>query len=273
MVVINGGTNDANGAIAPSQAGERMTNILNEIWNADGMGNTCIMLSTLIPTTVANGVIYRGTINAQYRMLVDDFAAQGKCIVLADMDPPQGPASGWISTTRDMISDGIHPNSEGHRKMAYVFYKAVNKAFKAGKISAPSGDFVVTPSGCDKVYGNGYDAGSKTQLGSGIDDDIYYHDSEGMGVILTVVSDWDRDQWRFARLYGRQRDDLVGWFRDGTVSSYGVWKNSGGGNFAKIADLKPDLDCIPKGLHFIDMNGEFGSVRIIWGEHCSDWPP
>jgi lysophospholipase L1-like esterase len=109
VVVINGGTNDADYPVDPSTAGERMRDILDDIWNTSGMANTCVMLSTLIPSTDPNGVVNRITINAQYRDLVTELSGS-KCIYLADMDPPTGAANGWISTSADMISDGIHPN-------------------------------------------------------------------------------------------------------------------------------------------------------------------
>lgn len=100
-------------------------------------------------------------------------------------------------------------------------------------------------------------AGGHSQLGSGIDDGIYYHDSQEMGVILNVTSGFDRNQWRFARLYGRKHDDFVGWFEKSPgVHAFGVWKNFGNGKFTKIADLEPGLFCMPDGVHFIDLNGK-----------------
>lgn len=102
---------------------------------------------------------------------------------------------------------------------------------------------------------------------------------------MTIESSWDRNQWRFARLFSRDYDDLVGWFEySSTEHRFGVWlvlslirlaltslcitkliltastyrKNSadGRGSFTKINDLIGDMYCIPRGLHFIDMNAD-----------------
>ena len=110
IVIINGGTNDANGPVDPSNAGTRMNNVLNALWEADGMSGTCIMLSTLIPTTNANGQTYQDTINNQYRALVQQRAAEGKCIYLAEMWP-QG--AQWLQFDTDYLATEtphVHPN-------------------------------------------------------------------------------------------------------------------------------------------------------------------
>ncbi|KPM46037.1 hypothetical protein AK830_g415 [Neonectria ditissima] len=259
IVIINAGTNDAIQNDDPSGAGNRMNDILNGIWGAEGMGDTCVMLSIILDTTDKTGRVNRLTINNRYRSVVTDRAKEGKCIYLADMDPP-GSGGGWITwddydpkeTTK------VHPNDEGHRKMAYVFYKAINEAAKDSKIVG-TGDFEASNPVCDKVFGNGIPAGGKTQRGSGEHDGIYLHKAEEKGVILTIESDWDRNQWRFARLFSRNYDDLVGWFElEPGVHAFGVWKNSadGQGKFTRIGDLHPNMYCIPRGLHFIDMNAD-----------------
>ncbi|KAK6069383.1 killer toxin subunits alpha beta [Seiridium cupressi] len=259
LVVMNCGTNDALQSIDPAGAGERLRSLLNDMWAVPGMENTCIMLSTLIPTTNPTGAANRVTINEQYRSLAADLFNAGKCVYLADMDPVGTIGAGWISTVDDMISDGVHPNDSGHRKMASVLYAAINRAYNDGRIAAPSSSDPIANVGCDKTFGNGVYAGGLTQKGSGIGDGIYYHDSEGQGIIFTITSDWDRNQWFFARLYSRDFDDLVGWFNvSESVHNFGVWKNSAdhSGKFTKIADLVPNIYCIPRGVHFIDMNAD-----------------
>lgn len=258
IVVINGGTNDVNLNIDVNNAGSRMRGVLDDIWGAEGMSNTCVFLSTLLPTTNPTGALNRLQINGQYRNLVSELSGS-KCIYLADMDPEDGKAGhGWINLSTDMVSDGIHPNDQGHKKMASIFWKAIDKAYTAGKIKEPSPMEGGQASGCDKVFGDGIYAGGLTQVGSGLDDGIYYHDSVEMGILLTIENDkFDRDQWRFARLYGPKYDDLLEWYeKDANTHAFGVWKNLGGGKFKKISDMNPDLFCIPRGLHFIDMNGK-----------------
>jgi hypothetical protein len=141
--------------------------------------------------------------------------------------------------------------------MASVFHVAITKAFIDGKIVEASDSDPVGIGGCAKTYANGIYAGALTQTGSGIDDGIYYHNSVEMGTLLTLTDIYDRDQWFFARLYGRQYDDLLEWFQNSAGESmYGVWKNFGGGKYTKIGDMDPDLNCIPRGVWFLDMNGQ-----------------
>lgn len=105
------------------------------MWNSPGMGNTCIFLSTLLPSHKPHCEVNRLEINEQYRALAEEFA-DTKCIYLADMDPVPGPFNGWIRP--DISQDGIHPNNEGHRKMAYIFWKTIVEAANDEAISPAS---------------------------------------------------------------------------------------------------------------------------------------
>ncbi|KAH7325665.1 hypothetical protein B0I35DRAFT_347595, partial [Stachybotrys elegans] len=259
VVIIQAGTNNARGSVGVTTAGAAMKEMMWDIWNAPGMSDTCIFVVTLLWTDHHPGETNRLAMNDQYRTAVSELrgAPYNKCAYLADADPPRNsPGYDWIS--RQHILDGIHPNDEGFRKMSWVIYSRIKKALEEGRIVAPTGPVDKGAGrGCDKTYGNGIAAGGYTQRGSGLDDGKYRHASQGMGVVLTVDSDWDRNQWRFARLYSRNRDDFVGWFEPSPgVHAFGIWKNFGNGVFRKIADLHPDLYCIPRGLHFIDMNGD-----------------
>jgi hypothetical protein len=112
--------------------------------------------------------------------------------------------------------------------------------------------------GCDKIYGDGIDAGGLTQTGSGYDDGTYSHASLQEGVVLTILSPWDRNQYRFARLWNRNYDDIVAWVDESpNADQYALWKNSadGKGNFTQFPQFTVDMHCTPAGLHFIDMNG------------------
>ncbi|KAK7414551.1 hypothetical protein QQX98_006578 [Neonectria punicea] len=256
VVVINCGTNDAIQARDLANAGSRMADVLNDIWATSGMENTCVMLSTLVPAGTSSWNTNRILINAQYRAQVSRLSSAGRCVYLADMDPV-GTGNGWMSLSSDIGSDGIHPTDQGFLKMGYVFYKAITKAAAAGHLRAPATISSGIATGCAKVLGRGIYAGGLTQKGSGDDDGIYYHNSVSMGIVLTHTSEWDRDQWRFARLYGRQYDDFVGWYEPEPGSHrFVVYRNTGAGKFVRISDMNPDLKCIPKGVRFIDMNAD-----------------
>jgi hypothetical protein len=108
VVIINCGFNDANIPVDPGNAGIRMRGVLNDIWQYPGMEKTCIILSTLIPTSSQPGASNREEINAQYRDIYADPTLAGNCLYLADMDPPY--ARNWIDINKDITSDGVHPN-------------------------------------------------------------------------------------------------------------------------------------------------------------------
>jgi hypothetical protein len=111
LAIINCGTNDAFQDIDLAGAGDRMRVMLNNIWAAADMENTCVILSTVIPPVDPVANVNRQIINEGFRTLVAELFAAGKCVYLADMDPPAPDAgNGWINTATDLISDGTHPN-------------------------------------------------------------------------------------------------------------------------------------------------------------------
>ncbi|KAF7531462.1 hypothetical protein G7054_g8866 [Neopestalotiopsis clavispora] len=252
VVMINAGTNDCVRTIDISGIGSRMTSLINDIWAADGMRNTLILLSQVLPSgdaTCQNN--NRASINTQYADLARTLRAQGRPISLVSMD----------SLSVGDLVDGTHPTDYGYAKMASAWWKALEQAAADKLISAPA-DMAdgVGSNTCDATYGSGTYAGGLTQRGSGVGDGIYYHESQPKDVVLTISSGFDRGQWFFARLYGRARDDLVGWFDNADGSQhYGVWKNNGDYNtarFDKIADMTASSGCIPRGVRFVDLNAD-----------------
>ncbi|KAH6673794.1 SGNH hydrolase-type esterase domain-containing protein [Halenospora varia] len=119
VACINAGTNDANTHLDIPNAGKRMDALIADLWKAPDMAKTLIVLSTVLPTT-GGGETDRKKINDQYRELVKCHRAEGKPIVLADMD--------LVLTTKDLTSDGTHPTDAGHAKMASGFWTAIEKA-------------------------------------------------------------------------------------------------------------------------------------------------
>lgn len=233
IVIINGGTNNANRNLDVDTAGEKMEAILNKIWSEPDMAETCVILSTLLPTTHEKGQLTRPTINQQYRNLVNKWNKE-KCIWLADMEPnhegrdflginelvwavriqylPVFNSPSMLTYYQD--DPKIHPNDEGHRRMAYVFYAAIRRALRdtTRPVQAAKDKTSEDTHGCDKQFGTGEFSGGLTQHGWGQHDNTYAHNSEPKGILFTVESKWDRDQWRFARLFSRDYDDMLGWY-------------------------------------------------------------
>jgi hypothetical protein len=224
--------------------------MINDLWTNIGDA-TVIIVSTVLINSGAAVNANSAIVNPNYRSLVASLQSQGKPIYLTDFD-------GWI-TIDDIGTDGTHPSDYGYTKMAGAFWATIAQANADGAIQAPQdADLVTVTTDCTKTAGTGASAGADTQTGSGYDDGIYYHDSTEMGIILTITSNWDRNQWSFARLFRQDRDDLLGWINetDGSVT-YAVWRNDGDGVMTKIDDMTnfPN-ECIPRGLRFIDLNGD-----------------
>ncbi|EEU40647.1 uncharacterized protein NECHADRAFT_33967, partial [Fusarium vanettenii 77-13-4] len=250
LVVINAGTNDIVGNIDPAGQPQRLKSMLLDLWS-NISPDTVIIVSTILPVDKPAAEALRGGVNNGYRNVVSDLYKEGKPIYLADLD-------GWM--TLSDLDDGTHPTDYGFRKMAGALWSAIQKAEKENKLKDPLPADFSNDNGktCRKSPGDGINAGALTQKGSGYDDGTYEHDSQEMGALLTITSDWDRDQWFFARIFRSDRDDLLGWVENSAGNVvYAVRRNDGGGKFTKIAtDLNVNDNCKPKGVVFIDLNGD-----------------
>lgn len=110
VVIINAGTNNANQGWDLPNTSKTMEAILTDIWGADGMEDTCVILSTLLPTTNAKGKKNRLGINDKYRNLVKAYAKK-KCIYLADMET-KGELADFFGLNKPLWADNpkVHPN-------------------------------------------------------------------------------------------------------------------------------------------------------------------
>ncbi|KAJ5817786.1 hypothetical protein N7447_007794 [Penicillium robsamsonii] len=265
VVIINAGTNDCRQGVDIPNTGTRMEHMIKNLVGSEDMNDTLIVLSTLIPSTQKLVAAHRDEVNKQYRDLVKSMQQNGVNIVLADMDPPApNVANGWISWPEDFTSengavDDTHPNDRGYAKMAYVWYRAIDDAYANDLISEPV-DTGSSSGGktCEKTPGNGIYAGGLTQKGSGEDDGIYYHSSESMGVVYSLYGEKDfSEKIFFARLYDQERDDILVWHESENTVQYQVYKNNGGSKLFDSPILVSVKDnCIPRGVHFIDINGD-----------------
>ncbi|KAL2849868.1 SGNH hydrolase-type esterase domain-containing protein [Aspergillus pseudoustus] len=131
VILINAGTNDGIQNRAISGADDRMSTLIDHLYSA--IPNTTIILSTLIPNKHAQRVVQR--ISSEYRTLAARRRAAGDRLVLAEM-------SYFISS--DYLVDGTHPDDEGYKAMAAVWWAAVQEAEREGFLAAPN---VVTASG------------------------------------------------------------------------------------------------------------------------------
>lgn len=256
VVLINAGTNDCRLGIEIPEAGTRMRSLIETLVQAEDMSRTLIVLSTLLPTENAQAKANVPSVNAQYRTLVKTMREEGVSIVLAEMNR----ADGWIAFPND-FADDTHPNEAGYKKMASIWHSAIKDAANKNLIVAPAA--FGSPGGsdgqCEREYGTGVYAGGLTQRGSGEEDGIYYHDSEAMGEVFTVLGgEDDFDTFFFARIFSRDRDDMLRWTKaDGSVK-YLLNRNIDGQS-TKFVDehisMTVEDNCNPAGVNFIDING------------------
>ncbi|CAJ0551515.1 Ff.00g114450.m01.CDS01 [Fusarium sp. VM40] len=119
VFTINAGSNDCLQDYELDTFRIRMGDTLDYLWQESP--RSTIILSTLLVNAnkQVNSRVVR--VNSQIRESVQLKAAEEKRIVLADMYSAQGPE------LSDLV-DGTHPNDAGYRKMAEIWFNAIEQA-------------------------------------------------------------------------------------------------------------------------------------------------
>lgn len=120
LILVNVGTNDCVGDDDLPGAGNRVTDLLNDLFKQSP--KTTVILSTLLVNRDAAVQKRVVDFNRQLREVANKFQLYGKRIVLVDMQGENGP------TTEDLIGDGIHPDDVGYEKMADVWFDGIREA-------------------------------------------------------------------------------------------------------------------------------------------------
>lgn len=256
IVLINAGTKDCRLDEDIPNAVRRMRALIETLIQAEDVAHMLIVLSTLLPSGNQDIIPNLPSVNQQYRDLVTTMREEGVSIVLAEIDREDG----WIAYPED-YADDTHPNESGYAKMAPIWAATITAAAEDNLIVAPAELTTGLGGGntCEKEYGNGI-YGGMTQRGSGEEDGIYYHSSEAMGEVYSLIGGEDEfDTFFFARIFTRDKDDLLVWNKfEGNVR-YKLYpivegeanKWSYEGYFISVGD-----NCNPAGVHWIGINGE-----------------
>lgn len=245
--------------------GARYDSLLNSLYLA--IPNVTIIASTILPGTAEGIPENRESVNAQIQSVVGNRQDHGQKVILADVDVPAG-----FFNTSYIISDGIHPNDEGHRRLAAIYLEAIEEANNLGLISPPtdtgnSDDAGTTNDAtCGKKYGSGASHGPvNTQQSSGLDDGTYIHSSSSKGVIHSLVLKPNAAvNLKFARTnkaFGNHDLVIVGDISDSGRNEgqrvYSVFSNTGSGWSDSILDYVSFSDtCVARGVRFVDVNGK-----------------
>ncbi|KAI0517050.1 SGNH hydrolase-type esterase domain-containing protein [Xylaria bambusicola] len=123
LFTINGGSNDCIQGFDLGNSGKRIDDMLQRLWEASP-GST-IILSTLLKNEDIQVNTRVMEFNHRIRQLVRQKEAEERKVVLADMDTPYGPEVG------DLV-DGVHPNNQGYKKMADIWYSSIQTAASRG---------------------------------------------------------------------------------------------------------------------------------------------
>ncbi|KAL4932389.1 SGNH/GDSL hydrolase family protein [Aspergillus undulatus] len=148
VILINVGTNDGLQNVHIKGAGDRIDSLMDDLFSR--IPNTTIILSTLIPNTQIQRVVER--LSTEYRNVVARRRAAGDRVVLAEM--------AYFVDSNTLV-DGTHPNDTGYKRMASVWWAAIQTAEEEGFLRRPN---EVSRAMVSVLRGNG------TREGQGLDD-------------------------------------------------------------------------------------------------------
>lgn len=194
------------------------------------------------------------------------YQGQSKKLIVADMN------DGFI-TVAD-LNDDTHPTDAGYKKMASVWWAAMQQVEKNGWLTAPPDTGVADDSTktnqytCPKIYGHG-DGNYQIQKGSGTDDGKYVHSSVDQGVVWKAPFGVDRgktdygNNFFFAQIVnaggnfarGGEVDEIV--YANPTSSGgweWTYWVNNNNNNFGTGVVFDPGYSCAPNASRFADMD-------------------
>ena len=119
LFAVNAGSNDCIQKFHLDLFADRMDNVLEYLWQA--APPSTVILSTLLVNAdqEVNSRVRR--VNSVLRDLVLSKEAERRRIVLADMNSAEGPKL-------EDLMDGTHPNDDGYKKMADIWFRAIQEA-------------------------------------------------------------------------------------------------------------------------------------------------
>nr|UMZ45337.1 hypothetical protein [Paramyrothecium sp.] len=264
LVLINVGTNDCGQNIDVNNAGARMKDMVDDIF--ESIPGVTVIVSTLAKSR--GNDVCAAHVSQQYRDLVANH--ENPRIGLADM---------YDAMSMDHLGgDGIHPNDEGFKLFASLWWDEISKL---EDLIQPPGNSTIddsaasSPKTCTKVAGNARGP-VKTQQGSGHDDGNYVHDRVERGAIESArieknedpasITDAIPSHMFFANIvvgnpnFNRNEalDEWIRIFHDTNgKNTYYYRQNLGGGEFGPSTTFDVGVDCDAGPLYaFADFNND-----------------
>ncbi|WP_214104173.1 FG-GAP-like repeat-containing protein [Acrocarpospora catenulata] len=184
VVTLHIGTNDMARNIDVAGAPERLRGLIRQILAAGP--ETTVLVSTLIPSTTPAIMNRIQQYNAAIPGIVAGFQAAGRAVYLVDMG----------AVTPGDMTDSLHPNANGYRKMAAAFDKTISTALRwGGFLTAKNG----VPGACGTTPEDPSVAGM----------DGWNRFERFGGMIAAGVPGGTREELRFADIDGDGRDDYL----------------------------------------------------------------
>ncbi len=100
-----------------------VSSLLDDVYT--GSPRATIILSTLLVRSDEEKQECVENVNSQFKAVGATQRANGRRLVVVDMQPPAGP------TTAQLV-DGTHPTEAGYAKMAAIWFNGIKEADQAG---------------------------------------------------------------------------------------------------------------------------------------------
>src|SRR5690606_19899287 len=114
IVLLMIGTNDVSAEQGTDRIAERLETLLDDIVATAPDALTVVA----IPTPISWNPVALQTYSQRIPEIVDERAARGEHMMLADMSKMPG---------NNLASDGLHPNDQGYTYMAQVWYDVIGE--------------------------------------------------------------------------------------------------------------------------------------------------
>ncbi|MBH1939022.1 hypothetical protein I5Q34_32995 [Streptomyces sp. AV19] len=120
VVLLHIGTNDMHDDYRADQAPKRLAELINEIVVA--APGVTVLVSSLVPSADPRTQERIARFNSAVPQVVTDYQDKAFQVEYVDMS----------RVTADDLRDDLHPNDDGYRKMADVFYRGIARAVAKG---------------------------------------------------------------------------------------------------------------------------------------------
>lgn len=132
IFTVNVGSNDCLQAYRLVEMMDRLRHLLETLWTVSPAST--IILSSLLLNRDAAVNMRVATANAEMKLLAKAKELERKRIVFVDMQESHGPR--W----EDLVEDGTHPNDNGYKRMAQVWFRGIQLASDRGFLSTGLND-------------------------------------------------------------------------------------------------------------------------------------